>query len=254
MANRFAEGRAGFVPHGQQRHLEIERHEAFDDDPSRFAARILAGAAPCRGSLVAAAHGGLALAGRAHRRLHDAGQADVRQGIVELAFAACEAIGGSWDAEMFRGKPADALAIHRERRRPGRRHDAPAFRFQREQLVRSNRLDLRYDDRWCLLLDYPPQRCTVTHCHNMRTMRHLHGRRVGIAIDGYRLHAQPLQLDRHFLAELPSAEQQRFRRRGGKRRPNACGRAITLGGRHGYRPEAGPGSAGSCARSDRRSP
>jgi len=42
----------------------------------------------------------------------------------------------------------------------------------------------------------------------MAAMRHLHRRRIGITVGGDHFHAEALQFDRDFLAQLAGTEQQ----------------------------------------------
>src|SRR3546814_10566795 len=56
--------------------------------------------------------------------------------------------------------------------------------------------------------DHAPDLGTVEHVDDMTAMRKLHGRCIGVAIDGNRLDAIALQLDDDFLVEFAGAEQQ----------------------------------------------
>ena len=55
----------------------------------------------------------------------------------------------------------------------------------------------------------------------MAAVRHLHRRRIGVAVGGDHLHPQPLQLDGHFLAQLARTEQQDAGGVGGQRGSDA---------------------------------
>ena len=58
------------------------------------------------------------------------------------------------------------------------------------------------------LRDQRADRGRVQHVQHVRTMRHLHRRRVRVAVGGNDFHAQALQLDGHFLAQFPGSQQQ----------------------------------------------
>ena len=57
-------------------------------------------------------------------------------------------------------------------------------------------------------LDHCPQRNPIEHVDDVAAVRDLHGRRVGVAVDGDHFDAQALQLDHHFFAQLAAAAQQ----------------------------------------------
>ena len=58
------------------------------------------------------------------------------------------------------------------------------------------------------LLDHGSQGSTIEHRNDVTTMRHLHGRCIGVAIHYNHFNAEPLQLDHHFLAQFATAAQQ----------------------------------------------
>lgn len=68
-----------------------------------------------------------------------------------------------------------------------------------------------------LLFDHRPQRGAVEHVDHVAAMRDLHGRRVGVAVDGNHLHAQALQFDDQLLAELAATTEQDTGGAGGQR-------------------------------------
>jgi hypothetical protein len=115
-------------------------------------------------------------------------------------------------AEFLRRQAPDAFAVHRQvggARAGNHRREALAFHLQ--QHVGGDRLDLRHDQLRPLLLDQRAQRGRIGHVQHVRPVRDLVARRVGIAIGGDHLHAQPLQGDDHFFAELARAEQEHAR-------------------------------------------
>ena len=89
-----------------------------------------------------------------------------------------------------------------------------AVTLEVDEHVGRDRLDLGHDQPRPLLLDQAPQRGAIGHRDHVRAMRDLMARRVGVAVHGDDLHAQPLQRDDDFLAELPAAQQHHFRGRG----------------------------------------
>ena len=58
-----------------------------------------------------------------------------------------------------------------------------------------------------LALNDRAQRSAIGHRHDMRPVRHLHTRRVGITIHCNRLDTETLQGDNHLLTEFAGAKQ-----------------------------------------------
>jgi hypothetical protein len=71
-----------------------------------------------------------------------------------------------------------------------------------------DRLDFRHHEIRAFGLDQAAQRGAVEHVDHMAAMGDLHGRRAGIAVHRDHFDREPLQFDRHFLAELARAEEQ----------------------------------------------
>ena len=65
--------------------------------------------------------------------------------------------------------------------------------------------------------DHRLQRIPVQHVDHVRAVRHLHGRRIRVAVDRNDLHAKALGLDGHFLAEFARTQQHQAGGVGGER-------------------------------------
>ena len=107
-----------------------------------------------------------------------------------------------------------------------------------QQHVGGDRLDLRYHQMGPLGFDHAAQRRAVGHGEHMAAVGHLHGRRVGITVYGDHFAAQPLQGDRHLLAQFAAAEQHDAERGGGQGgakthggSPGSCKAAAAVSGR-----------------------
>ena len=75
------------------------------------------------------------------------------------------------------------------------------------QHVGGDRLDLRHDDVRLFLFDQRAQCRAVRHVDDMGAMRDLMSRRIGVTIHRDGFHAEALQRDDDFLAQLAAAEQ-----------------------------------------------
>ena len=93
---------------------------------------------------------------------------------------------------------------------------AEALGLQLEQCGRGDRLDLGHDQCRPFAQHQLAQRRGVEHVQHVRPVRDLHGGRVRVAIRRDHLDAEPLRLDRDFLAEFPGAEQQHAGAGGGE--------------------------------------
>lgn len=112
-------------------------------------------------------------------------------------------------AQGFGDQATDAFAVHGQTRGTrGGDHLLPLLVLQRHQGLGVDGFDLRHDQVRLLLGDQRPQGLRVEHVQHVRTMRHLHGRCVGIPIGGNHFHPEALQLDGDLLAQFARAQQQ----------------------------------------------
>jgi hypothetical protein len=115
-------------------------------------------------------------------------------------------------------------------RRPRRRDDlGQPLAFDVNEHRRGDGLDLGHDQMRPFLLDDGAQAGRVGHRDDVRTMRHLHARRVSIAIDGNDFDAESLKGDDHFLAEFAGAKQHDA----GGRRAERGSDTVEMGKSHG---------------------
>jgi hypothetical protein len=118
--------------------------------------------------------------------------------VVSIARWSSSRLSANWYGEV--GRPSSSAAR--------RRNDlGEPFAFDGGEHVGGDRLDLRHDDLRFFLLDEALQRRRVGHRDDVRAVRDLVPRRVGVAIDGDDLDPQPLEGDDDFLAQFAAAEQ-----------------------------------------------
>ncbi len=198
----------GTGAHGQQRDLEVELHHLLDDDSAAVHAATGHCVVPGGLQVVGGLKPRLALAGRGHHRLYDAGIADGVGMALQLSEVIGEGIGRGGQAQLLGGQPANALAVHGQARGAGGGDDlAQAGLLNLHQHIGGDGLDLGHDDPRALCVDQSAQRVGVRHVGDARVVRDLVSRGVCISVDGDHLHTKPLQRNDHLLAELTGAEQ-----------------------------------------------
>ena len=150
----------------------------------------------------------LALAGRAHDRFDQAGKADALDCGAALLEGVGKLIGRGRQAQLFGGQAANAFTVHGQLRSAGTGDNGKTFILQLDQGRGGNGLDFRNDIVRLLQLDHRAQGCAIEHIDHVAAMRHLHGRRVRVTVNGNHLDTKALQFDHHFLAQLARATQQ----------------------------------------------
>jgi hypothetical protein len=206
------------MAHREQGDLVVEGIEGLDDDLAGAGAAAGLRVLPRPGDVILAPDQALAVPGGRHHRLDHARQAERRDRGTILVHRGREAVPRRGQLQLLGGQPADALAVHGQPRGAGGGDHCPAFLLELLQRRRVDGLDLGDDEVRLLQLDDAPDLGAVEHADDVRAMRHLHGRRVGVAVHGDHLDAQALRLDHHFLAELARAQQQQARGIGRQRR------------------------------------
>ena len=194
--------------HGELGDFVIECNETFNDHPALIHAGACGSVVPGRIYFRCAIYFRLPLAGGRHHRLDDAGKADDRCRGAQFFQAVGEFIRRGRQAQRLGSKTADAFAVHGELRGAcGGNHARQAFLLDFHQHAGGDGFDLRHDEVRTLLFDECAQRCTIRHVDDMRTVRHLMPRRIGVAIHCDGFHAQTLQRDDNLLAEFAAAQQ-----------------------------------------------
>ena len=123
-----------------------------------------------------------------------------------------EGVGTGRQPQLLSRQASDALTIHRQLHRVGRRHYPNlAGLLQGRQGVGGQRLDLRDHDVGTAGADGGRQRLGIAHVHRHGVVRHLLGRSPLIAVDRRDLHPQAGQSDCHLLADLTGAQQRHLR-------------------------------------------
>ncbi|MNK95658.1 hypothetical protein D3C87_1159050 [compost metagenome] len=225
MADRLAELRFHLAigahgAHGQQGDFVVEVDEAFHDHTAVAHAAAGHGVVPGGLDALGAVDLALALAGAAHHRLDHARVADAAvDGGLEFLERIAELVRAGRQGQRLGGQAADALAVHGQ---PcgtgGGNHADHAGGFQRLQHRGGDGFDLGHHQIRALGLDQGLQLLAVAHRDGAGMVRHLLARRILVAVHGDGFHAQPLQCDQHFLAELAGAEQHHFGGGGGEGR------------------------------------
>ncbi len=208
MADGLAEVDAVHRAYREQGDLVLEGDEALNDHLAATGATALLGIGPALVEFGEIAQHALPLAGRAHYRLHHAGQADGLDGGDKLLLALGKAVGGGGQAERLGGEAADPLPIHGELGGAGVRHHLDPFLLQGGQGIGGDGFQLGDDQIRFDLVDQGAQGVTVQHVQHMSSVRHLHGGGIGIAVGGDHLDAEALQLDGDLLAKFAGAQQQ----------------------------------------------
>ncbi len=97
-----------------------------------------------------------------------------------------------------------------------------AFLLELDESGSGDGLDFGYDVVRLLQLDDFAQFVAVEHIEYVGAVCHLHGRGVGIFVAGHYLHAQALEFDCYFFAELSAAEQKSLATHRGHDRSYFC--------------------------------
>ena len=108
--------------------------------------------------------------------------------------------------QFARRKFADAVAMHRQLDRLGRRSNVPAFTLQLGQGFRVDRLDLRDDHVGLVGFHCGPKSLAVEHRENLERIGDLHGRSIFIAVAGNDPAAEPFRGDRELAAKLARSQ------------------------------------------------
>ncbi len=162
---------------------------------------------PGLGDILGALDIGLALAGRGHDRLDEAGIAHRFGTGGQFVGAASKGKGTGRKAQLFSRQATYALAVHGQLGGAGGGHHAGhAGVLDHGQNIGGDGLDLGHDDVRPLGHDDPVQHLGIGHRDDVAAVRHLHGRGIGIAIHRHHLDPQALQLDGHLLAQLARAQ------------------------------------------------
>jgi len=133
-----------------------------------------------------------------------------------------------WQAQCLCCQTAYTLPVHGQARGTRGGNDArQSFALDLFQHAGGDGLDLRHDDMRFLLFDQRAQCGAVCHVDHVGTMRNLVAGRVCIAIDCDGFHAEALQCDDDFFAQLAAAEQHDFG--GGRSERRADGELFHLG-------------------------
>ncbi|MNY08779.1 hypothetical protein D3C86_1416500 [compost metagenome] len=196
------------MAHGQQGDFVVEIDEAFDDHPTFTGTATFLGVVPGFLHVIDAAQQALALARGTHDRLDHARETEVFNGFAVVLEGVGEVVRRGRQVQLFSGQATDAFAVHGQLRGAGGRDHGEAFGLQFHQGRGGDGFDFRDDEVRLLGFDHGTQGSTIEHVDHVAAVRHLHGRRVGVAVHGNHFNAQALQLDHHFLAQLATATHQ----------------------------------------------
>jgi len=137
---------------------------------------------------------------------------------LQLGQRVTETVGAGGQAQGFSGQTANTFTVHGQTRGAGRGNAGDdACGLQLFQHGRGNGLYLGHDQIGLDLFDQRLELSRIAHGDGARMMGHLLARRVFIAVHGNGFHAQALQGNQHFLAQLAAAQQHDFGGIGGER-------------------------------------
>ena len=205
--------------HGELRDLIVKVDKALDDDAPVADAPARHRAVPSGGHIGGRGDFALALAGRTHHRLDDAGVADF--GInrhLQFGQRVAKHIGAGRQIQGFGGQATYAFAVHRQSsgaRRGNHTHDASGFEFFEHGS--GNRFDFGHDQIGLFGFDQDFELGRIAHRDGAGVVRHLLAGRVVVAVHGDGFDAQALQCNQDLLAQLAGAEQHDFGGVGGQR-------------------------------------
>ena len=97
-----------------------------------------------------------------------------------------------------------------------------AFLLHGHERIRGNCFHLRNNQMRLLGFKDPAESLAIQHVDDMRPVRHLHGRSMGIAVDGDHFAAKPLEFDDDFLAQFAGTEKGDAGGGGGKWCADGC--------------------------------
>ena len=187
---------------GQERDLIVEIDESLHDDAARAGTSGGLRLVPGVVNVSLTPDGALAVAGRAHHGLHDAGDADLGDGRVELLARIGELVARRGETQLLGSQAADTLPVHRQERGLGGRDDVESLLLQFDQGRRGDGLHLRNDVVGPFGLDDFPKLLPVQHVDDIMAVRHLHSGRIRIAVHRNHFDAEALQFDYDFLTQF----------------------------------------------------
>ena len=198
--------------HGELGDFVVKVDEAFDDDAAVAHAATGHGVVPGFFHVLGAVDFALTLARAAHHGLDDAGVADATVNrSLQLLQRIAELVGAGGQAQRFGGQHADALAVHGQAGGAGGGDDAHhTSSLQLFEHRGGNGFDLGHHQVRALGFDQRLELGRVAHGDGARVVGHLLAGGVVVAVYRNGFHAQALQRDQHFLAQLPRAEQHDF--------------------------------------------
>ena len=193
---------------GQQRDLAVEADELLDDQFADVAARTFAAVVPCLLQLLGSLYQRLPLARGGHQRLHHAGKADLRGGLLQFLERRGIEIAGCFQPQFLCRQIADGLAVHREIHGPGTRRHLHPGPFEIVEPFGTDGLDLGNDDVRTVFGNRCRQRIAVEHIENLKGIGHLHRGSTRILVACHDGLAQPLGRNHELLAQFARTQEQ----------------------------------------------
>ncbi len=197
------------MSHGQQGDFVVELHQPLDNHLTCPRTPPLLRLHPGAFQALRPAHKGLALPGRAHHRLDEAGITNLGHSLLERRSVAGERIRRSGQSQLLCCQAANACPVHGQVRSPCRWHHTVPFCFEFNEHIGGNRFNLGNDEMRLFDLNNAAQRCPIEHRKHVVSVGNLHRGRRGVAVHGDDLHTQPLQFNRNLFAQLSRSEEQR---------------------------------------------
>src|SRR3989338_3040804 len=200
VSDRRAEGDALSVSHGEHGDFVVEINRSFHDDLAGLSSARFHRVLPRVAQILRFFSHTLAMSGRGHRGLYEAGETNGLGTSFEFFERRCETIGRGGKFQFFGSKFSDALSIHGEMHGARGRNHAPTLFLKLHKFVCRDGLYFRHDVIRLLLLNDSAYDFRIAHIECVTPVRDLHSRRALVPVAGNSLDTEPHGLDGDFFA------------------------------------------------------
>ena len=207
VTDRCTEGSAANMAYGQKGDFVVKVDKAFNDNPALARTTAFLRVVPRSLYIVGAAQQALALARRTHHRLDHTRKAQVQHGGAVVFEGVGKVVRRGWQVQLFGCQATNAFAVHGQRSSAGSRDYVETFSFQLDQGGSGDGFDFRNDKVRLFCFDHGTQGGAIEHVDHVAAVGNLHGRCIGVAVNGDHFDPQTLQFDDNFFAQLTAATQ-----------------------------------------------